>query len=90
MKNNSRTILDMMIADVYLNREDGSVTVLHDRAFSDELLSFEYDVQNGDLIFIFDKGPVRFGVEFLGEFADFIIDTEPPPINESGWRVNLR
>lgn len=71
MTDSPQTILDMMVADVYLNKMDETVTILHDQAFEDELLSLEYDTRNGDLLFNFQGGTLPFGVEFFDEFAEF-------------------
>tara|TARA_B100001989_G_scaffold251270_2_gene230113 strand:+ start:1363 stop:1671 length:309 start_codon:yes stop_codon:yes gene_type:complete len=76
MVRESKTILDIMIADIYLNQEDNTVTILHDREFDDELLSFEYYPEKGDLMFKFEGKTLPFGVDLLGEFAEFLTSSE--------------
>lgn len=67
----SPTILDDMISDVYVNRDDGSVTILHDKAFDDVLLGLTYNAHNGGLLFKFSNKEVFFGESLLDEFVPY-------------------
>ncbi len=70
-----KTILDEMIADVYVNKDDGSITILHEKPFDDELLNLQYSAHNGDLIFQFKDKEMKFGEELLGEFLSYFRDS---------------
>ncbi len=70
------SILDEMTADLVLNREDGAITVLHDRPFDDVLLAFEYSQKHGTLLFRFQNKEQFFGMALFDEFAEFMRNNE--------------
>ncbi|MDH5722047.1 MAG: hypothetical protein OEY94_01835 [Alphaproteobacteria bacterium] len=70
MTQQPKTILDIMVADIFLNKEDNSLTILHDTAFDDNLLLFEYDLTSGELLFKFETKQMAFGIELRGEFYE--------------------
>lgn len=73
----SPTILDEMIADIYVNHDDNnSITILHDKAFDDVLLELSYNTNSGELLFRFETKEMAFGEKMLGDFASYFINSK--------------
>ena len=65
------TILDEMVADVYANKEDGSLTILYAKPFTDELVGLEYNMNTEKLLFKFAHRDRYFGMDLGGDFKPF-------------------
>ncbi len=70
------SILDDMFADICASKRDGSITILHDKAFDDELLELVCDADNGELLFKFANKEQLYGRPLLDEFAPFFAEAK--------------
>ena len=82
------TIVDEMTADLLINKEDWTITILHDRAFSDVLLNLEYNEKDGTLLFQFEDKEQFFGMDIFGEYADFMHENEVITIIQIDMKTN--
>ena len=60
-----------MIADIYANKKDGTLTILHNKPFDDVLLELVYTMETGELLFRFQNKEQYFGLTLLDEFQTF-------------------
>lgn len=69
---NNTYLIDEMKADLLLNHEDGRITILHNKPFTDELMECYFIAKKGHLILKFQHKEQDFGLDFIGEYAHFM------------------
>ncbi|MGN7438495.1 MAG: hypothetical protein ACTHOO_07600 [Alcanivorax sp.] len=93
------SLLEQTTADICINKEDDTVTILHADPFEDALLELQYIQNEHELIFQFEDYQLSFGITLDGEFETYL--TKVPSITlllidmetntaESGVEVPLR
>lgn len=70
------SLIDEMIADIYLNAEDKTITILHSEPFEDELLECIFYIEDKDLALQFEEYELPFGVDLEDEFEDYLMNSD--------------
>ena len=65
------SLLSEMTADIIANKDDKTVTILHDKAFSEELLEVTFDLKARNLILTFANSQKSFGKPISDDFIPF-------------------
>ncbi len=62
------SILSQLVMEVYTH--DGDITILYDRALTQELLTLEFSPKTSELYFDFSQGKIPYGMKIRPEIAD--------------------
>ena len=72
------SLLEQTVADICINKEDDSVTILHADPFDDDVLELQYITNSHELILKFEDYQLSFGIKLDGEFETYL--TKVPSI----------
>ena len=72
------SLIEQTTADICINREDSSVTILHADPFEDDLIELQYIQDRHELILQFEDYQLSFGIKLDGEFETYL--TKVPSI----------